>query len=100
MYTNSPKRQLTNIIKNILHINNNTPEKQKRELITLINTFINHNCLQLNNEYYKQEDGLAMGAPTSVILAEIVIQDPENTHIFSILKNTTSSITPTTSTIY
>jgi hypothetical protein len=39
------------------------------------------NCLQLNNQYYKQEAGLAMGAPTSAILAETFTQHLEYTVI-------------------
>jgi hypothetical protein len=85
MYTNISIRELTDIIRNILH-NNSTPEKQKQELVTLINTIINHNYLQFNNEYYKQKDGLAVGAPTSAILAEIFIQHLVHTHISNILR--------------
>jgi hypothetical protein len=39
-----------------------------------------------NNEYYQQTDGLAMGAPTSAIIAEIFIQQLEHTMIIEILR--------------
>jgi hypothetical protein len=44
------------------------------------------NYSQFNNQYYKQEDGLAMGVPTSAIPAEILIQYLEHTSIINILK--------------
>jgi hypothetical protein len=53
--------------------------------MTLINTITNHNYLQFNNEYYKYEDGLVMGAPTSANLAETFIQHLGHTHIYNIL---------------
>lgn len=61
------------------------------------NTIINHNYLQFNNIYYKQEDRLAMGAPTSAILVEIFVHFFEHTHSSNILRSTTKSITPDTS---
>jgi hypothetical protein len=54
--------------------------------MSLINTVINHKYLQFNNEYYKQEDGLAIGAPALAILSKIFIQHLEHTHISNILK--------------
>jgi hypothetical protein len=88
MYTNIPTNELINIL-------TITSEKQKQELMILINTIINQNYLQFNNQYYKQDDRLAMGAPTSAILAEIFIQHLKHTSITNILKKKTitSSIT-------
>jgi phosphomannomutase len=39
-----------------------------------------------NGKWFKQNDGLAMGAPTSAILAEVFIQYLEHTTIIDILK--------------
>jgi hypothetical protein len=39
------------------------------------------NYFQFNQDYYKQIDGLAMGAPTSSILAEFYVQNMEHTKI-------------------
>jgi hypothetical protein len=39
----------------------------------------------IDNEYYKQTDGLAMGAPTSAIIAETYMQYMEHTQIYPIL---------------
>jgi hypothetical protein len=38
------------------------------------NTTLEQNYIQFNNHFYKQHDRLAMGAPTSAVLAEICIQ--------------------------
>jgi hypothetical protein len=46
-----------------------------------MNTILEQNYFQHHHKYYKQTDGLAMGAPTSAILAEIYIQNMEHTNI-------------------
>lgn len=58
------------------------------------------NYLQFNNQYYKQDDGLSMRAPTSAILVEIIIQHLEHTSIINILKKITSLIISDMSKIY
>jgi hypothetical protein len=82
MYTDIPIRELTDIIKNI--IDNNTARKTKT------NDIIGHKhkpkLLTVNNQYYKQNDGLGSGAPTSRFLAEIFIQHLKHTSINNILK--------------
>jgi hypothetical protein len=44
------------------------------------------NYFQFYQKYYKQTEGLAMGAPTSEVLAEIFIQHMEHKHLYLILK--------------
>jgi len=44
-----------------------------------------HNCFQYRGLQYIQEDGLAMGAPTSSFFSEIHLQYLENTNTFHIL---------------
>jgi hypothetical protein len=39
----------------------------------MIITVLEENYMQFDNRYYKQNDGLGMGASISVILAEIFI---------------------------
>jgi hypothetical protein len=51
-----------------------------------MNTILEQNYFQYDQKYYKQTDGLAMGAPTLAILAEIYIQNMEHTQIYDILK--------------
>jgi hypothetical protein len=44
------------------------------------------NYFQFDQQYYKETDGLAIGAPTSSVLAETYIQHMEHKHIYPILK--------------
>jgi hypothetical protein len=44
------------------------------------------NYSQFNQQYYKQTEGLAMGAPTSAILSEVYIQYMEHKKLYPILK--------------
>jgi hypothetical protein len=74
-----------NIIIEIFNIDNETPTIEKEELEILLNTILEHNYMQLNDQFYNQNEGLAMGAPTSAILAEIFIQYLEHTKIVKIL---------------
>jgi hypothetical protein len=39
-------------------------------MIHILKTVLEQNYFQVDQEYYKQTDGLAMGAPTSSILAQ------------------------------
>jgi hypothetical protein len=41
---------------------------------------------QFDQQYYKQTEGLAMGAKTSAILAETFIQHMKHKHIYPILR--------------
>jgi hypothetical protein len=50
----------------------------QREIIHILKTIIEQNYFQVDQEYYKQTNGLAMGAPTSSVLAEIYIQHTEH----------------------
>jgi hypothetical protein len=85
MYTNIPKNDITNITKSILQ-NHNTNINIQKEILQLMNTILEQNYFQYDQKYYKHTDGLAMGAPTSAILAEIYIQNMEHTKIYDILK--------------
>jgi hypothetical protein len=40
---------------------------------TLLNTILEHNYMQFNNQFYNHNEGLVMGALTSAILAETFI---------------------------
>jgi hypothetical protein len=44
------------------------------------------NYFRYNQQYYKQTEGLAMGAPTSAILAKVYIQYIEHIKLYPILK--------------
>jgi hypothetical protein len=66
--------EIKSIIKGNLDNNNHNPENEKHEPVTLLNTIFEQNYLQFNDQFYKQNVGLAMGAPTSAILPETFIQ--------------------------
>jgi hypothetical protein len=85
IYTNISVTEVKNIIKEILNNDNHTPEKEKQELTTLLNTILEQNYLQFSDQFYKQNEGLGMGSPTSTILAETFIQCLEHTNIIKIL---------------
>jgi hypothetical protein len=46
---------------------------------------MDQNCFQFNQQYYKQTNGVAMGAPTSAILAGTYVQHMEHMQIYPIL---------------
>jgi hypothetical protein len=62
------------------------PQEAKTEIRNLLNTTLEQNYIKHNGKWYKQIDGLAMGAPTSAILAEVFIQYFEHTTVIDILK--------------
>jgi hypothetical protein len=61
MYTNIPKVEVINKIKTITE--NNLSTLEQKELIDIIRTTLKQNYLEFNQQYYKQTEGLAMGAP-------------------------------------
>jgi hypothetical protein len=83
MYTSILPTDLIQIIYDILE-HNTTPKNQKDGIITLIKTNLNQNYMQHNDYQYKQNEGLAMGAPTSAILPEIFLQHSEHNYIVNI----------------
>jgi hypothetical protein len=85
MYTNIPKIGIRHIINSVLENNKEINRNIQKETIHILKTVIEQNYFQFNQEYYKQTDGLAMGAPTSSLLAETYIQHMEHTQIFPIL---------------
>jgi hypothetical protein len=83
--------QLQNIIKNILENNNEIEKNIQNETIHILETVIEQNSFQFDQEYYKQTDGLTMSAPSSSILAETYTQHMEHTQIYSILIEKTNN---------
>jgi hypothetical protein len=85
MYTSIPVSETKYIISEILNNDNETPTVETQELEILLNTIFEHNYMQFNDQFYKQNEGLAMGAPTSAILAETFIQHLEHNKLIEIL---------------
>jgi hypothetical protein len=54
--------------------------------MTLVKVILNQNYFQYNDELYTQNEGLAIGAPTSSIFAEIFVQCLEHNYIIKILQ--------------
>jgi hypothetical protein len=89
MYTNIPKRYTINIINNIPESNPEINTIIRKAILHILQTVMGENYSQIDQQYYKQTDGLAMGAPSSSILAEtkyIQSLPPQktNNHIFKI----------------
>jgi hypothetical protein len=84
-YTNIPTTKVKHIINDLLH-RNNIKEDEKIEILSLLDLVLEQNYIQVNEQYYIQTEGLAMGAPTSAILAEVFLQYLEHTQIIDILK--------------
>jgi hypothetical protein len=85
MYTNIPQQELLSIIHEAMK-NNYTQSEHINEIMSLVKIILNQNYFQHNNQTFKQQDGLAMGAPTSAILPEIFIQYLEHNSILKVLQ--------------
>lgn len=58
----------------------------KVEIKNLLNIILEQNYIEHNGKWYKQNDGLAVGAPTLAVVAETCIQHFKHTIIVDILK--------------
>jgi hypothetical protein len=74
MYTNIPNVEVLNIIKNIMESDPETKKAEQEEIINILKSMMEQNYFRFNQQYYKQTEGLAVGAPTYAILAEVYIQ--------------------------
>ena len=72
-------------ILNDLCIKENVEEKTRNEIAKLTQTIINQIYFRFQDNIYQQNEGLAMGSPTSSILSEVYIQHMEGTTIPMIL---------------
>jgi hypothetical protein len=86
MYTNIPVHEVRNITDGIINKNYRITQATKNEIKNLLKVITEQNYIEHNRKWYKQNDGLAMGAPTSAILAEVFIQHLEHTEIVHILQ--------------
>jgi hypothetical protein len=62
-----------------------------KQIITLLETILQQNYFSFENNLYQPEKGISMGSPISNTVAEIFLQDTENTHLKQLL-DTTSTI--------
>jgi len=80
LYTNIPIAETQDILSNTLKQNSLDPHTQ-RELLSWYNTITKQNYFMNNGYILIQEDGLAMGAPSSGLIAEFLLQYIEHTHL-------------------
>jgi hypothetical protein len=69
IYANIPTKRIASIIHPVLK-HHNTQQNTIKEIINITNTILAHNYFNFNKDCYHQE-GLAMGAPSSAVVAEI-----------------------------
>jgi hypothetical protein len=65
MCTNIPTHEVKGIVKDI-NKNNNISKEMKKEVIGLLNIILEQNFIQHNEQWYKQDDGLANAQYTSM----------------------------------
>jgi hypothetical protein len=65
MYTNIPIVEIINIVNSITENNHEIDRKAQKEIMHMLGTVLEQNYFQVDQEYYKQTDGLAMGVPIS-----------------------------------
>jgi len=80
LYTNIPVIETRGIIANTLE-NKKVKPQAKKELLNWYDTITKQNYLSNKDKILIQQDGLAMGAPTSGIIAEFFLQNLENSHL-------------------
>jgi hypothetical protein len=80
LYVNLPKQGI--IQSTILWLDRNDINKKiKEQIIQLLNIIIEQNYFQYNNQFFRPENGIAMGSHISVTLAEIYLQLIEELYI-------------------
>jgi len=80
MYSNIPIREIKQILENILTSDPTDPQI-KSELLNWYEIIKKQNYFLNNNKIIHQNDGLAMGAPSSSTLSQIFLQNIEHTHL-------------------
>jgi len=83
LYVNIPIQETLRIAKNLLLENNN--ENTSKQMITFLEVTLQQNYFSFCNNIYQPEKGVSMGSPISNTVAEIFLQDLENTHLKQIL---------------
>lgn len=81
LFTNIPRKEVLDLIKQKITDANHMLDDQIKELINLLNLCLEQNFFSFNGETYYQNEGLAMGSPLSPILADIFMHNFESTYI-------------------
>ena len=85
LYVNIPIQETLRITRTLLLENNN--EHTTKHMITLLEVILQQNYFSFCNNIYQPVKGVSMGSPISNIIAEIFLQDLENTHLKQILNS-------------
>ena len=85
LYWNIPTGDLMAILNELCNAND-VYGKTSQEILRITHTLVSQNSFQFQDTIYIQNEGLAMGAPTSSILSEVYLQYMENTTIYELLK--------------
>jgi hypothetical protein len=80
LYSNIPMTQTKQFLNNML-ASNLTDSQTRSELLNLYEVITKQNYFQHNDKTVIQTDGLAIGAPSSSVRAEIFLQHVEHTHL-------------------
>ena len=80
LYVNLPTQGVLHAAKFWLQRSLNNGDMNKQILI-LLNTVMEQNYFQYNNQFYNSHKGIAMGSPISGTIAEIYLQHIENNYI-------------------
>ena len=83
LYVNIPIKETLRIAKTLLLENNN--EHTTKQMITLLEVTLQQNYFSFCNNIYQPEKDVSMGSPISNTVAEIFLQDLENTPLKQIL---------------
>jgi len=85
LYVNIPIQETLDITQ--AHLNAHNNQKTTHQLITLLNTILRQNCSSFHGHIYQPDKGIAMGSPISSTMADIFLQQLEN----SIIKHLTDT---------
>jgi hypothetical protein len=80
LYTNIPVSETKTILANMLRQELADPQTQQ-EILELYDIITGQNYFSHNKNIIIQWDGLAMGAPSSGLIAEIFLQHTEHLHL-------------------
>jgi hypothetical protein len=84
MYSNIPIKEMITTLEKLYEMNN-IEDKTKQDILKMTQVIVEQNCFRFKDTIYVQNEGLAMGAPTSSIYSVIYLQVLENTKIAELL---------------
>jgi len=92
LYSNIPAKEAKTIFASILTHKLISPQSQQ-ELLRWFDIITKQNYFTHENQIVLQHDGIAMGDPSSCLIAEIFLQYIEHSHITNLTQNTGSTVT-------